>query len=269
MLASHPLGLSVSKREAHVTIVVPNWNTGPLLRICLSSLQRFTRVPYRVIVVDNGSSDESLHTAERAAEEGLIELIVREDAKNEGAADHAAALDAGLAAATTPLLMTLDSDAWARHEGWLQGYVDALGSGSHAGATKFPSGKLSTLWRRVRGKRQGPEWHYIRPCHALYRVSLLKDLGLSFAPHQLASGRWRTTGEHLHNRLVEEGHTPAFMPHARVSGLVGHLYHATIVLNPGAFPTLRERARRRGERRIQRWLQSPEAEAILEGSVIP
>jgi glycosyltransferase involved in cell wall biosynthesis len=258
--------LSVLKEEAHVTIVVPNWNTGPLLRICLSSLRRFTQVPHQVIVVENGSSDESLQTAERAAEAGQIELITRRDAKNEGAADHAAALDAGLAAARGPLLMTLDSDAWARKPGWLQSYIDALGGGSHAGATKFPSGRLSTLWRQVRGKRRGPEWHYIRPCHALYRVSLLRELGLSFAPHQMPSGRWRTTGEHLHNRLVDEGHSPAFIPHARVSELVGHLYHATIVLNPTSFPGLRERARRRGERRIDRWLKSTEAKAILEGS---
>jgi glycosyltransferase involved in cell wall biosynthesis len=253
-----------------VTIVVPNWNTGPLLRLCLASLDRFTRTPHRIVVVDNGSDDASRRTAEGAAERGLIELVKRDDTSNEGANAHSGALDAGLAVAQTPLLLTLDSDAWARREGWLAEYVAALGEDrSHAGATKFPGGRVKALWDRVRGRSKPPEANYIRPCHALYRVDLLREHELSFAPVQLPSGRWRTTGEHLHHRLIELGHEPAYMPHEQVADLVGHLYHATLVINATSFPTLRERARRRGERRIQRWLESPEAAAILADTPIP
>jgi glycosyltransferase involved in cell wall biosynthesis len=253
-----------------VTIVIPNWNTGPLLRICLASLGRFTRTPHRVVVVDNASDDASRVTAEGAAEQGLIDLITREDAKNEGAPDHGAALDAGLAATKTPFLLTLDSDAWARREGWLTSFVEALGDkASHAGARKFPGGKIKQFWDRVRGRPDRPEASYVRPCHAIYRMAPLVDNGLSFMPHQRPDGRWQTTGERLHERLVELGHEPIFMPHAEVERLVGHLRHATFVINAEQFPTLRQRAKARGEEQIRAWLESNEATSILEGSSIP
>ncbi len=55
-----------------VTVVVPNWNTGSLLRVCLASLLHHSRVPARIVVVDNGSSDASRETAEGAADLGLV-----------------------------------------------------------------------------------------------------------------------------------------------------------------------------------------------------
>ena len=43
-----------------VAVVVVNWNAGPLLGRCLQSLARQSRLPDRVVVVDNASSDDSL-----------------------------------------------------------------------------------------------------------------------------------------------------------------------------------------------------------------
>ena len=91
-------------------------------------------VPHRVVVIDNASSDASRRTAEGAAEQGLIDLIRRDDAKNERAAPWSAALDLGFSTVESPLVMTLDSDAWVRREGWYSAYREALGeSASHAG----------------------------------------------------------------------------------------------------------------------------------------
>lgn len=42
-----------------VTVVVVNWNSGPLLSRCLAALSAQTRRPERVVVVDNGSTDGS------------------------------------------------------------------------------------------------------------------------------------------------------------------------------------------------------------------
>jgi glycosyltransferase involved in cell wall biosynthesis len=261
--------VAASQSSPLVTILVPNWNTGPLLRLCLASVVRFTRVPHRLVVVDNASDDASRATAEAAEAAGLIELLRRDDAKNEGAEDHGKALDLGLSKVETPLVMTLDSDAWARQEGWLEEYVQALGDADSAGATKFPGGLGKTLWLRLRGAPPRPEASYVRPCHALYRVATLREHGLSFRPHQLPSGQFQTCGEHLHQRLLELGRTPVIMPHKQVESLVGHLRHATFVINAERFPSLRRRAKRRGERKIERWLASREAARILEGSPIP
>jgi GT2 family glycosyltransferase len=46
-----------------VAVVIVNWNGGELLNQCLESVERQTRRPDHVVVVDNGSSDNSLALA--------------------------------------------------------------------------------------------------------------------------------------------------------------------------------------------------------------
>lgn len=250
-----------------VTVLVPNWNSGPMLRLCLASVTRFTGRPHRVLVVDNRSTDASRVAAEEAARAGLARLVTREDARNDGAADHGAALDLGLSLVETPLVFTLDSDAWARRPGWLDRWLAALEAegASHAGATKFPGGRAQRLWAWARGRRVGPEARYVRPCHALYRVDLLRQDGLSFAPASAADGASQTVGERLHHELLARGQRAALLPHDEVEARVGHLRHTSFVLNPERFPALRRRARRRGERQVRRICESAEAREILAG----
>ncbi len=261
-----------------ITILVPNWNSGPMLRLCLASVARFTAAPHRVLVVDNRSTDASRQAAEAAAARGLIRLVTREDARNDGAADHGAALDLGLSLVDTPLVFTLDSDAWARRPGWMDPWLAALEDPgvSHAGATKFPGGRGSRLWGWLRGRRPGPEASYVRPCHALYRVDLLREHGLSFLPAGPGAGpaagpagggvSYRTVGHRLHDELAARGYTAALLPHSLVESHVGHLRHTSFVLNPERFPSLRARARRRGERQVQAVCEGEEARRILAGS---
>ena len=49
----------------------------------------------------------------------------------------------------------------------------------------------------------------------------------------------------------------------------GHLRHATFVINFDAFPTLKARARRKGERQIKDLLESREARGILAETPVP
>src|SRR6185312_5740182 len=56
-----------------VAVVIVNWNGGDLLRECLDSLDRQTRRPDRIIVVDNASTDGSLTRA--GLERRRIQLI--------------------------------------------------------------------------------------------------------------------------------------------------------------------------------------------------
>lgn len=242
-----------------------------MLRLCLASVLRFSSTPATLLVVDNRSTDASRATAEGAHALGLIRLVTREDARNDGAADHGAALDLGLTLVETPYLFTLDSDAWARRPGWLERWLRALEPEgvSHAGATKFPGGRAQRLWAWARGRRPGPESQYVRPCHALYRVDRLREAGLSFAPAMTASGHSQTVGERLHHELLARGHQAALLPHAEVESFVGHLRHTSFVLNPARFPTLRARARRKGERQVRDLCASAEARDIINGSKVP
>lgn len=255
--------------SAEVTIVIPNWNTGGLMRICLASLVAFTRHPHRILVVDNASDDASRETLEAAAADGLIQLVTREDPSHDGAPEHAASLDLGVELSETPYVFTLDSDAWARREGWLSRWVAGLAGGaSHVGARKFPGGRVKRFFQWVRNEERRPEANYIRPCHALYRTALLKTYRLSFAPFQGLDGRWRTTGERVHELLLARGHHGTFLPHAEVAALVGHIRHATMVMNATAFPALRTKTRLKGESQIEGLLTSRETAALLEGSPV-
>jgi len=48
------------------SIIVVNWNTPAMTTVCLERIRRYTCLPYELIVVDNGSTDDSAAILERA-----------------------------------------------------------------------------------------------------------------------------------------------------------------------------------------------------------
>ncbi len=44
-----------------VSVVIPNWNGKELLAVCLKSLQKQSFSNFEVLVIDNGSTDGSVH----------------------------------------------------------------------------------------------------------------------------------------------------------------------------------------------------------------
>src|SRR4051812_45581137 len=44
-----------------VSVIIPNWNGAHLLKDCLTSLQKQTFKDFELIIVDNGSKDDSLN----------------------------------------------------------------------------------------------------------------------------------------------------------------------------------------------------------------
>lgn len=86
-----------------VTVVVPAWNEGPVITRTLDSLLASDLPDLRVLVVDDGSTDD---TAERVRTypDPRVELIQQENA------GKPAALNAGLASVDTRLVVTIDAD---------------------------------------------------------------------------------------------------------------------------------------------------------------
>lgn len=89
------------RRPDTVTVVVPVLDDADQLRRCLAALARQTRLPDEVVVVDNGSSDDSAAVASQAGARVLHEPVRA----------IAAAASRGYDAATGTLIARLDSDS--------------------------------------------------------------------------------------------------------------------------------------------------------------
>ena len=136
-----------------VAVLVVNWNGGDLLRRCLESLARQRRRPDHIIVVDNGSSDDSLQLAEQALRD--VELIRLSTNLGFARANNIAAR----AAERFDLLALLNPDAFAE-PAWLDALVtaaerepDELAGGRRRGLRPVRSGGALTSRRLRRGRR--------------------------------------------------------------------------------------------------------------------
>jgi GT2 family glycosyltransferase len=101
-----------------VAVLIVNWNGGDLLSRCLGSLQQQRRSPDHVVVVDNGSSDDSLLRAENLLRDVQTIRLPR----NVGFAT--ANNIAARAAHRFDALALLNPDAFAE-PGWLAALVSA------------------------------------------------------------------------------------------------------------------------------------------------
>lgn len=100
-----------------VSVVIPVWNLWHLTAACLEALRRHTPEPLEIIVVDNGSRDET--PARLAAAD---DVTVIRNATNRG---FAAACNQGIAAARGELVCLLNNDTEVT-EGWLDALRSAL-----------------------------------------------------------------------------------------------------------------------------------------------
>jgi len=172
-----------------ITAVIPTWNRAALLATALDSLRRQTRPPEEIIVVDNGSSDESADIA-RAAGAQVIAMP-----SNVG---FARAVNAGIAAAKGDLIAVINNDVELEPE-WLERLCGSLAA-SHYG---FATGKMldanragvidgtwdeicrgACPWRCGQGRSDGAEWNQGRPIRfapltaALFRASVFQQVGM-------------------------------------------------------------------------------------------
>ena len=129
--------------EPKISVIIPTYNRAHLVTRAVESVLRQTHLPAEIIVVDDGSQDD---TQERlAAFAPQVRVIYQ---SNQGVA---VARDTGIKAATSPWLAFLDSDDyWERP--FLQRMIQAIqATGGQANlyfadAQVPPSYKASTFW---------------------------------------------------------------------------------------------------------------------------
>ncbi|MBI5937515.1 MAG: glycosyltransferase family 2 protein [Betaproteobacteria bacterium] len=178
--------------KAAVAVIVVNYNSGELLRRCLAALTRQTYPSFRVIVVDNASSDDSL----KGVGESFPDTQILRQSANLG---FAAGNNAGIAAVgDCKWIACLNPDAFPEPD-WLASlmaaaarYPDCASFGSRLIMAEDPARLDGTgdvyhvsglAWRRGHGRSvergigEGDE--IFAPCAAaaLYRRDALADVG--------------------------------------------------------------------------------------------
>lgn len=175
-------------------MVIPNYNGEKYLKNCMESVKeaRKTR-PFSVILVDNGSKDESLGMAREYKKEDGIRLI--EFPVNLG---FPAAVNAGIKAADTEYVLLLNNDTTvdpgfvAALEDFMDAHQKAFGTSSKMLKMYHPEqiddcGDIYNClgWARGLGKDKPREKHdkngkVFAPCAgaAIYRKEVFKKIGL-------------------------------------------------------------------------------------------
>src|SRR5687767_10768753 len=101
---SHPTKL---KRIPFVSVIVPSYNEGLTLANCIDSLAYQTYPRYEIIIVNDGSSDNTLAVSRRLAQK--YRPFVRIVSKKNGG--KASALNRGIARAKGSIVICIDADS--------------------------------------------------------------------------------------------------------------------------------------------------------------
>ena len=109
-----------------VSVIIPNWNGLSLLGPCLDALRRQVYRDYKVIVVDNGSSDDSVSVLRSEYPEVNVLAL----SANRG---YSGGSNAGIGAARGEMLVMLNNDTEADPH-WLEQLVAALDRHPEAGS---------------------------------------------------------------------------------------------------------------------------------------
>jgi cellulose synthase/poly-beta-1,6-N-acetylglucosamine synthase-like glycosyltransferase len=89
-----------------VSVIVPTFNGGAGLDRTIASLRRQTLRPVEIIVVDDGSTDETRAVAEKAREGGLVDMVICHGTR----CGRSAAINAAARFASGELIFTVDAD---------------------------------------------------------------------------------------------------------------------------------------------------------------
>ncbi len=112
--------------SSRVTVVIPNWNGKRFLSTCLGSLRQQTFKDYETVLVDNGSTDDSVAFVNR----NFSEVRVLPLPENRG---FSAAVNAGIRVSRAEYVALLNNDTEVDPE-WLEALVRAAESYPEAGS---------------------------------------------------------------------------------------------------------------------------------------
>lgn len=260
--------------KGKATICIANYKTLDLSRLCLRSIRKFTNYPYEVIVVDNGSEDESLEYLGGLNWIRLMERSSKDDPS--GGYSHGAAMDLGLQNCNTEFFISLHSDTIVQKDNWLTDLIGYFGDDENITCVGTDKIELTPRWRTLLKKATdfrtfkhkllhrpdpiGKYRYYNRTICCLYRTQILRREGLFFL---MDRDKGFTTGKKLYFELIDRGCKTIELPPSKVGQYLIHLAHATQAVNPDEF-TLRSRTIRKYHRLVDKVMASPVVKSILQ-----
>jgi len=206
-----------------VSVIVVTYNGSATLRRCLESLTQMTYPNYEVIVVDDGSTD---NTREIAAAFDGVKLV---STRNQGLS---AGRNVGLEHATGEIVAYTDDDCFAEQD-WLFHIVDVFRKGDYsaAGGSNLPpldEGKVAQCVAAAPGAPNHvlltpEEADHIPGCNMAFRTDVLREIG-GFNPFFVTAGDDVDVCWRLHDRNYKIGFAPAAVVwHRRRSRIAAYL----------------------------------------------
>ena len=116
---------STNVQAGLASIIVPCWNQLEFTRHCFNSLRRYTRLPWELVVIDNGSTDGTKDYLAGVQDMSPVPVTIVANDRNVG---FPAAINQGLRQARGEYLVLLNNDVVVT-ENWLD-HLIALASAS-------------------------------------------------------------------------------------------------------------------------------------------
>ena len=257
-----------------MTICVVNYKTLDLTRLCLRSIRKYTNYPYKVLVIDNDSQDESTEYLKRL---DWVQFVERKDETNDssGGYAHAAALDMGLELCDTAYFMAMHSDTFVHTSGWLGELMEYFKANPQTVCVGGGKCELTPTWsvwlKKLTDfktfKRKllcvpdpiGKHRYYNRTVCSIYRTEILEKENLSFL---MDREKGLTVGKKLYFELVDRGYPTVELPDRVMMQYLWHLAHATQVVNAGEY-NLRNRTVQKTRRLLDKIMDSEQVRQIL------
>lgn len=276
----------VSTNQEKITICIPQWQVKRYITICLRAIRKHsTKYNLEVIVVDNGSNDESLDYLRSLK---WIRLIERpEETYTNWPTNVFTGWDLGLREATGQFYLTMHSDVFVKADDWLDPLLEQIRQSpkiAGAGAWKLflenplyawqkrVTGYLLARFKQVIGRKKDVEWtvgHYPRDYCALYRTDVLREHGVRFLPYEGKSPAYNKQGGYSPAvQLWDAGFETRVIPLHQMAARVEHVAHGTKGVTKGWDLDVKSHQRKL-ERKIARifeqpWVRDLEADSSLD-----
>lgn len=250
-------------KKAELTIIIPNYKTPDLTKICLRSLRKYTDCSrVKVVVIDNDSNDASLEYLRQLK---WITLMERKTGSEGGVEMHARSLDMVMETVDTPLVLVMHTDTIMVNRNWLDFLLkkiyaspDIAGVGSWKLEVVPPLKaffkRIETWFRRVvLRKKILDRKHYFRSHCALYKSDAVRETRGFYDNESACLSMFRI--------LSEKGYSLPFIESEELSAYIRHLNHATSILNPT--PEARKSADPKQLKKLQKQMEKMHINELL------